>query len=81
MVVIVSCLDSAVIKLGPTGHVVWLKFGGRVRIIFASWVNFNRGQGGGEVDEEEKEGEEEGGLCLRSCRWIANLHSSAWKPS
>ena len=29
-------------KLGPTGHVVWLKFGGRVRIIFASWVNFNR---------------------------------------
>ena len=42
MVVIVACLDSAVIKLGPTGHVVWLKFGGRVRIIFASWVNFNR---------------------------------------
>ena len=42
VVFIVSCLDSAVIKLGPTGHVVWLKFGGRVRIIFASWVNFNR---------------------------------------
>ena len=42
-------------------------FRGGVKIIFASWVNFNRGQGGGEVDEEEKEGEEEGGLCLRSC--------------
>ena len=42
VVVIVACLDSAVIKLGPTGHVVWLKFGRRVRIIFASWVNFNR---------------------------------------
>ena len=26
VVFIVSCLDSAVIKLGPTGHVVWLNF-------------------------------------------------------
>ena len=36
-------------------------------------MNFNRGQGGGEVDEEEKEGDKEEGLCLRSCSTHENF--------